>query len=266
MLSQLKEGSIDVAVALTEGVVVKAINHLLEFEKASAANPFQIVQSYTNSPLNWSIAVSPTSSFESVKQLKRIGISRHGSGSHIMACVLANELGISFEFVTCGDISSLIKSVQENTTDAFMWEVITTKPYYDQGVVKMLDTFSAPWPSFVMVSCRGDEFANQIAQLSKKLQESISKFSQEFNSIGKDYILNKRKDVFHYHSPEDLDTWFSQVNYSSNLSQISQASIQKCIDILIQAGLVDSGKIKTFEEEHGSIIPKICNSFLVKLV
>ena len=47
-----------------------------------------LMGSYTYSPLTWSIAIDPDASFSSVRHLKRIAISRYGSGSHVMAIVL----------------------------------------------------------------------------------------------------------------------------------------------------------------------------------
>ncbi|KAJ3303449.1 hypothetical protein HDV03_003817 [Kappamyces sp. JEL0829] len=260
MIQHLESGTIDVAVALTEGIVVKAVNDLLD--NASSSSPLQIVQSYTNSPLNWAIAVSPLANIKSTAELKTIGISRFGSGSHIMACVLANKLGLVFDFKVCGDIDGLIAAVNDGSSDAFMWEVITTKPYFDAGAIRMLDTFLSPWPSFVMASRHADRLQPQIASLSESVTASVAAFTREFSTTGKDYIMNQRRDVFHYNSSKDLDDWFANVSFAPNLSQISRKDLEFCTSILIQAGLIDRGRLDDWEREHGSAIGRICHAIV----
>jgi hypothetical protein len=59
----------------------------------------------------------------------RIGISRLGSGSHLMAQVLAQAHGWpadALEFVVLNDFRSLRRSVQDGVADFFMWEWFMT--------------------------------------------------------------------------------------------------------------------------------------------
>lgn len=163
MTKKLSTEEINVAVALTEGIVSKAISQRLEIWKKSLCRNshsstkssstidlqpptlvkeqdseklIYLVGGYTKSPLTWSIAVAPNSTITSVHHLKKIGISRYGSGSHIMAIVLAQQLGISFEFVVCNDIRGLIDAVTAATCDAFLWydfllfQLLTYLGYY----------------------------------------------------------------------------------------------------------------------------------------
>jgi hypothetical protein len=65
-----------------------------------------------------------------------------------MTTVLASDRGwdldkISFEKV--GNFENLRKSVNDGSTDAFMWETFTTKPYHDEGVVTRTGDISTPW-------------------------------------------------------------------------------------------------------------------------
>jgi ABC-type nitrate/sulfonate/bicarbonate transport system substrate-binding protein len=96
---------------------------------------FRIVGAYTNSKLCWSISVKPHGNIKSESDLrgKRIGISRYGSGSHIMAIVLALQQGwvdaeqLPFEFVLLNDFKSLREGVTSGQIDTFLWEIATTK-------------------------------------------------------------------------------------------------------------------------------------------
>ena len=150
MISALENETIDISVSLTEGIIAKAVNQRINAKADQEADSYlTIMGSYISSPLTWSIAVAVDSKFEHPSQLSKIGISRYGSGSHIMAILLAAQLGISFEFVVCGSISGLIQAVQDGKADAFLWELITTNPYYEDGLVRMLDTLTSPWSAFV---------------------------------------------------------------------------------------------------------------------
>jgi sulfonate transport system substrate-binding protein len=131
MIKALESKNIDIAVALTEGIVLKSVNDVLSNEP----NPIMICGSYTTSPLTWSVAISiDNSKLKSLRCLKkaRIGISRYGSGSHIMAIYLSMKNGWlgtdnDFQFVVLNNISGLLTGIQNNDIDAFLWEVVTTK-------------------------------------------------------------------------------------------------------------------------------------------
>jgi len=71
MCKGLREGDIDMAVILTEGIVKDII----------AGNPSKIVQTYTQSPLIWGIHVAANSKFKTIEDIKgtRAAISRYGS-------------------------------------------------------------------------------------------------------------------------------------------------------------------------------------------
>ena len=83
MCKALREGDIDIAVILTEGIIKDII----------AGNPSKIVQTFVQSPLIWGIHVAKNSSFKTVNELKgtKAAISRYGSGSHLMAYINAEN-------------------------------------------------------------------------------------------------------------------------------------------------------------------------------
>ena len=89
MCNALRDGEIDMAVILTEGIV----------RDITKGNPCKIVQVFINSPLIWGIHVSKNSLYTSIKDLKgtKAAISRYGSGSHLMSYINAENQGWNIE-------------------------------------------------------------------------------------------------------------------------------------------------------------------------
>jgi sulfonate transport system substrate-binding protein len=85
------------------------------------------------SPLCWAVSVGKDAPFHDIEDLRggKFGISRYGSGSHLMICVLANQRGWNqaedVHFEVKGNFQSLRDSVNDRTTDAFIWETFMTK-------------------------------------------------------------------------------------------------------------------------------------------
>ncbi|KAJ3255244.1 hypothetical protein HK103_006379 [Boothiomyces macroporosus] len=211
--------------------------------------------SYTNSSLCWSVAVAPDSKIKKLQDLRggKIGISRLGSGSHIMAVVLAMQNGWpDFEFVILNDINGLIKGVNEGTADAFMWE-----PYYDKKVLSMLDTFYSPWPAFMLATRTQSRF--NIPEFQKYLKTCISEFVDNFESKGLPLLVEK-KDVFHYPDSADVKTWFKDVKFTSDPHLVQRSSLQHCVDTLVKANLIDSKLLKEWEDANGKIVERICQN------
>ena len=127
MCKALRDGTIDMAVILTEGIVRDIIN----------GNDSKIVQVFVKSPLLWGIHVADNSDYKDVSDLKgtEAAISRFGSGSHLMAYVNAENHGWDYEedleFKVIKDLDGALKNLPEGNGDYFMWEKFTTKPYVD---------------------------------------------------------------------------------------------------------------------------------------
>ena len=146
MCEALAEGACDVAMLLTEGAVFRA----------AVSKDVKILAEVVSSPLHWGIfsnAKSPAT-LESLKNRKslKFAISRYGSGSHLMASVLALQNGVhvdALEFVVVGNISGAVEALPEDDDLLFLWERKMTYPYVEQGIFKMLGVLPTPWPSFV---------------------------------------------------------------------------------------------------------------------
>ena len=87
MLQHLKSHSVDCIVALTEGLMTDIVR--------DSKSDVKLIGTYVESKLRWAISVGHDSPIKSIDQLQhtRFGISRYGSGSQLMAHVLAEQRG-----------------------------------------------------------------------------------------------------------------------------------------------------------------------------
>ena len=145
MCQLLKEGTTDIAIVLTEGIVKDIV----------AGNPSSIVQVYVKSPLIWGIHVSGNSKHTCLSDVEhgKVAISRFGSGSHLMAYVNAqqenwNTEALQFEIVNT--IDGAVEALNHGNADYFMWERFMTQPIVDKGVFRRIGECPTPWPCFVV--------------------------------------------------------------------------------------------------------------------
>lgn len=147
MVAKLEAGELDVVSILTEGTVSALASGL-------AAT---VVQVYVSSPLRWGIYVPAGSRFQAESELEgaRIAISRHGSGSHLMAFIQADGNGWSIDpgqFVVVGGLDGAVESFAAGTTDLFLWDQYMTRPLVDAGAFRQVGVQETPWPSFVIAA------------------------------------------------------------------------------------------------------------------
>lgn len=242
MSRMLQEGETDLAVILTEGII-KGITE---------GNPAKIVQEYIASPLQWGIHVGAGSSYHKVPELRntRAAISRLGSGSHLMAFVLARQQGwghdaVSFEVVH--GLEGATTALSEGTADFFMWEHFTTKPWVDKGIFRRLGDCPTPWPCFV-IAANTSFLAEKVGLLSHILQV-INLFTGEFREIPSiDRALANRYDQ----KLEDIREWLSMTRWSQ--SQATPQTIDNVNNTLYDLKLIDK-KLTVPEILHNFNLP-----------
>lgn len=147
MLTKLADGELDLVSILTEGTVAAIADGL----------PVSIVQVYVSSPLQWGVHVPADSDFADEAQLDgaRIAISRHRSGSHLMAFVQAERHGWDLDdqqFVVVGGIEGARTAFADGTADLFLWDRFMTQPLVDAGEFRRVAVQETPWPSFVFAA------------------------------------------------------------------------------------------------------------------
>ncbi|MEM0577414.1 substrate-binding domain-containing protein [Flavobacterium polysaccharolyticum] len=234
MCQMLRDGSTDIAIILTEGIV----------KDITAGNPSKIVQVYVETPLIWGIHVAAQSKYENLGQLEgtKAAISRIGSGSQLMAYVNAGNQNwdansLSFEIVNT--IDGAVTALTEGTADYFMWERFMTQPLVDKGIFRRIADCPTPWPCFV-IAVR-DEILEKEPQIISKILEIINCNTLKFRELTN--IVTKLAERFHQ-KEEDLEKWLALTEWSQN--QLSENVLNNVQNQLLELGIID--KKSTFAE------------------
>ncbi|KAF9436785.1 hypothetical protein BGZ76_002969 [Entomortierella beljakovae] len=250
MTAKLIDGSLDVAIALTEGLLAGI---------AKGHDAYKIIGTYVKSPLCWAISVGYNSKHVDRKSLENgaIGISRIGSGSHIIPFVLADQEGwlkdnsstdtnnndnkSPFEFKVLNTFQHLRDSVNDGSTDAFLWEKFTTKPYHDSKEVRLVDTITPPWPAFMIAASTRHLPSSTDAQKESTLSrflKGLSAATQHFvNPENYDESIAFVQQKMSYNQ-QDVKDWFNGVRYpKEGCSVINQDSLITCAKVLVEAGV-----------------------------
>lgn len=223
MNKALRNGEIDVAIILTEGIV----------KDISAGNPAKIIQSYIETPLVWGIHVDANSSYSKIDDLEgtTAAISREGSGSQLMAYVNAANTGwkigeLKFEIVV--DIQGAVEALQNDRAQYFMWEKYTTKPWVDKGVFKRVGECPTPWSCFVVAA--REEFINENEHALAKMLGVVNAKSASFKEIPNiEETLSSRYGI----KIEDIVTWLDITAWSQHqLPGEELSKVQKTLEEL----------------------------------
>ena len=234
MCQMLRDGSTDIAVILTEGIVKDIV----------AGNPSKIVQVYVDSPLIWGIHVAAKSDYKKLSDLenKKVAISRLGSGSQLMAYVNAdtqNWKTENLEFEIINTIDGAVEALTNGNADYFMWERFMTKPLVDKGVFRRIADCPTPWPCFV-IAVR-TEVLEANPTIIAKILEIINQTTEEFKdipSIDRTLASNYKQKI------EDIQEWLSLTHWSQKT--LSEKMLNKVQNQLLELKIID--KKGTFEE------------------
>jgi len=246
MCRALRNNELDVALTVTEGVI---------YDIASNGRGIQIISSYVESPLHWGIHVLEESEIFEVDDLKGkvFGVSRMGSGSHLMACVLSIQSGwdpsCELKLKVMGDLIELLEGLKNKTSDAFLWDPLTVKPFSNKYRVRTIGETITPWPCFMVVAreelLRSESNRGVLERFLNALQDACAQFiSEPSSSI--EYISSEC-----HLSMEDSKKWFEGVHFSEH-GNISKNTLNSVISILKKAQLLtnidddDDVDIETF--------------------
>jgi ABC-type nitrate/sulfonate/bicarbonate transport system substrate-binding protein len=204
MCQMLRDGTADIAVILTEGIVKDIV----------AGNPSKIVQVYVETALIWGIHVAANSKYQILADLEntKVAISRLGSGSQLMAFVNANNQGWktdSLQFEIVNTIDGAVEALTNGSADYFMWERFMTKPLVDKGIFRKIADCPTPWPCFV-IAVRDEVLESQPDSVAKIL-EIINATTEEFKEIPS--IDRTLAENFHQ-KIEDIQEWLSLTEWS----------------------------------------------------
>jgi len=218
MCKGLRNGDIDMAVILTEGIIKDII----------AGNKCKIVQVFVKTPLIWGIHVAANSKYKNINELKgtKAAISRYGSGSHLMTYVNAEnnswDLKKDLDFEVIKNLDGAIEGLTVGKADYFMWEKFMTKPIVDKGVFRRIEECPSPWPCFV-VAVRED-FLKTNKESVKTILNIVNSTTEEFKDIPSiDRMIANRYEQ----ELEDVQEWLSLTEWSQeNISKETVAKVQ----------------------------------------
>ena len=227
MNKALRNDETDIAIVLTE-------SFLKDFEEG---NPCKMIGFHVKSPLIWGIHIPGKSPVENLNQIEnpKFLISRMGSGSHLMAFVLAQREGWNpenLEFKIVGNLHGALEAMNPETPEMFLWEKYTTKPWVNSGEFKRIGEVPSPWPCFVMVASEkaiiefGDlvfELRDLVFQTSKQLQND----SETPTEIHQAYDLDL----------EDVKAWLSQTIWETGAT-VSQTELDGAMEKMRDLGII----------------------------
>jgi hypothetical protein len=250
MITSLRSDSIDLAIGLTEGWVAGLLNTQGQQEKG-----YSIVGSWVNNPLRWAIVTgrkrSDINSVKDLRQHRRVGVSRLGSGSHVMAFVLAQQEGWltsssasgedALPIVPLGPFKDLRDGVTSSTADFFMWEHFTTKPYFhgDATPLKNIGEIYTPWPSW-HIAASSKTFPHpaedqRLKQLFDTLDQGVKAFKKDTDEGVR--LLGTGELGCHY-TEVDAREWLKAVEFSDDTRGVDANVMQNVVQVLQGAGVI----------------------------
>jgi len=215
MTQAINNGSLDVAVLLTEGFIAAASEGLQA----------RIAKVYIETPLVWGIYTGSSSNIASADTFhnRHIAISRFGSGSHLMSMIHASERHEKLEpsqFQVVNSLHGGVNALRESSADIFYWEKFMTRPHVLSGEVKLIGEFSAPWSSFLIIV--GDEALlnkqEAVKQLLQIMNGECISFKQDVHSA---IQLSKRFDM----SLPEAHAWLQNTQWNYNF-EVSRKSLE----------------------------------------
>ena len=238
MIRGLETNSIDVAVLLTEGIT-KAILQGLDAK---------IIQVYVTTPLRWGIHVAYKSDIQTVDQLKHqtFAISREGSGSHLMSYVRASQENwdtSKLKFKVVGDVYGGLWSLENNESQAFLWEKYTTFPFTEQQKCRYIDEVITPWPCFV-IAVRNEVYEKHKDELQKMCEivgARAAELKKNENAVD---LISWRYNLRH----GQVENWLNETDWNYNGVEYPLA-FEKTISYLIKLNLLEPAEAENWREK-----------------
>ncbi|MEX2567660.1 MAG: ABC transporter substrate-binding protein [Cyclobacteriaceae bacterium] len=224
----IREETADMAILLTESFV----------KDKTEGNSGKIIGFHVLSSLTWGIHVPVGCRIAEISELKNLPflVSRMGSGSHLMAYLLARQErwdSRELEFEIIGNLDGAIQTFKKNTPKVFLWEKFTTQPYVDKGWFRRVGEIPTPWPCFVIVA--SEKALTVYPDVIKAVRDALYDLNAEImgnpalkvNSIGLQYQLEE----------DDVAEWINQTCWATD-GIIEKSALQRSIDILMDLNLI----------------------------
>jgi len=264
MITSLRSHDIDLAIGLTEGWVAGLLTTQGQKEKG-----YSIVGSWVKNPLRWAIVTGrKRDDINSVKDLRnhrRVGVSRLGSGSHVMAFVLAQQEGWleksgtaskneELPIVPLGPFKDLRDGVTSSTADFFMWEHFTTKPYFheDETPLKNIGEIYTPWPSWHIAASSKSFPQPSTDEKLKQVFQTFDRGVEEFKSNTDEGVrLLGTGELGCHYTEEDAREWLKAVEFFDSTRGVDDGVMTNVVRVLQGAGVID--KSATITKSDGIV-------------
>jgi hypothetical protein len=254
MITSLRSNSIDLAIGLTEGWVAGLLTPQGQKEKG-----YRIVGRWVQNPLRWAVVTGrdreQISSVADLQRHRKVGVSRLGSGSHVMAFVLAQQEGWTstseasnaLEIVPLGPLADLIAGVsgkggRDTAADFFMWEHYTTKPHFhaEDSPLKKIGEIYTPWPSW-HIAASETAFPepvsdDRLAKVFEVLDRGIKRFNVN-PEIG--VRMLGTGELGCYYGEDDAREWLKKGEFVNATRGVDRQVLTDVVKVLQGAGVVD---------------------------
>ncbi|KAJ5451612.1 hypothetical protein N7491_000794 [Penicillium cf. griseofulvum] len=242
MITSLRSNEIDLAIGLTEGWVAGLAGK--QQASQSSDGGYKVIGHWVDNPLRWAIVTGRNrDEINGVSDLKdkRVGVSRLGSGSHIMSFVLAQQQGWKPDSLTTvplgpfGPLRDGVSGLDESkgqtanpSAEFFMWEEFTTKPYFHatsekpNPPLKKIGEIFTPWPSWMIVASTA-VFPNP--EQDRRLESLFQAFDQGIRDFEADTAQVVKL----------FGDWFTNATRG-----VDDKIIGGVVDVLKVAGVIDS--------------------------
>lgn len=232
MAKALADGELDLALLLTEGAV---------FDILSGGGN-RLVKVYVDSPLTWGIHVAGTGDIDSVADLpgRPVAISRHGSGSHLIAIVDALERGFdvrAMNFVVVDNLDGARTALAAGTAEVFLWEKHMTQPLVDSGEFRRIGEREVPWPAFV-ASAReaiARNRADSLGRILSVVQTAADEFRRRTDAAK---LIAARYGI----AVADATAWLARVRWSDSFAR-PDAALGRVLEALHAQGSIPDPKV-----------------------
>ncbi|MBT8232107.1 MAG: ABC transporter substrate-binding protein [Saprospiraceae bacterium] len=229
MTKALRNDEVDLCVLLTEGIISDIIK----------GNKSKLISVYVKTPLCWGIHTGAKNELSNYKDIydKKYGISRFGSGSHLMPIVDAKSQGQNLEeeqFHVIKNLEGALISLDNLETDVFYWEKYTTKPYVDSGRLKRIGEYVTPWPCFVIAATDKilEEQPENVIRVLRTIHDSCDHFMQNDKAIEMVSERYNQKLV-------DVERWFHSTEWAIH-GWVSNKMIDSITYHLKLANIIDA--------------------------
>jgi sulfonate transport system substrate-binding protein len=203
--SSLQNGKADLAVSLTEGIILDI----------ARGNPATILDVFVKSPLIWGIHTSADRIENQIQDFSKpiYAISRFQSGSHLIAkleCTQRNKTIDDSQWKEVRNVQGAIDSLSKHETDIFFWEKFITSPWTEKKILKRIGEFPTPWPCLVFVA--NNHFLEKHSELTQKTIRTVQFRAQKLqNDPNLPNLVSKRFGLTETHA----QAWCKAVQWNT---------------------------------------------------